>query len=51
VNLILPNLLYAFDWELPYGIMKEEIDTTIMPGLGMHKKNDLSLVPKKYPYT
>ncbi|XP_049344291.1 6,7,8-trihydroxycoumarin synthase-like [Solanum verrucosum] len=51
VNLILPNLLYAFDWELPYGIMKEDIDTTIMPGLGMHKKNDLCLVPKKYPYT
>ncbi|TMW83075.1 hypothetical protein EJD97_003060 [Solanum chilense] len=51
VNLILSNLLYAFDWELPYGMMKEDIDTDILPGLAMHKKNALCLVPKNYPYT
>ncbi|KAF3632399.1 putative cytochrome 83B1-like [Capsicum annuum] len=51
VDLILSNLLYAFDWELPCGMMKEEIDTDILPGLGMHKKNDLCLVPKNFPYT
>ncbi|XP_015087484.1 cytochrome P450 83B1-like [Solanum pennellii] len=49
VNLILSNLLYAFDWELPYGMMKEDIDTDILPGLAMHKKNHLCLVPKNYP--
>ncbi|KAK6803615.1 hypothetical protein RDI58_001399 [Solanum bulbocastanum] len=51
VNLILSNLLYAFDWELPYGMMKEEIDTDGLPGLVMNKKNALCLVPKNYLYT
>ncbi|WMV10106.1 hypothetical protein MTR67_003491 [Solanum verrucosum] len=51
VNLILSNLLYAFDWELPYGMMKEEIDTDGLPGLIMNKKNALCLVPKNYLYT
>uniref|UniRef100_M1ASU8 Cytochrome P450 n=2 Tax=Solanum tuberosum TaxID=4113 RepID=M1ASU8_SOLTU len=51
VNLILSNLLYAFDWELPYGMMKEEIDTDGLPGLIMNKKTALCLVPKNYLYT
>ncbi|MCD7472195.1 hypothetical protein HAX54_013203 [Datura stramonium] len=48
VDLILPNLLYAFDWELPCGMKKEDIDTEVLPGIAMHKKNDLCLVPKVY---
>jgi len=48
VDLILSNLLYAFDWELPCGMKKEDIDTDVMPGIAMHKKNDLCLVPKNY---
>ncbi|KAM3327261.1 hypothetical protein P3S67_002387 [Capsicum chacoense] len=48
VELILSNLLYAFDWELPFGMMIEDIDTDILRGITMHKKNDLRLVPKNY---
>ncbi|MCD7472197.1 hypothetical protein HAX54_013205 [Datura stramonium] len=46
-NLILSNLLYAFDWELPCGMKIEDIDTAVLPGITMHKKNDRCLVPKK----
>ncbi|PHT27137.1 Cytochrome [Capsicum baccatum] len=48
VDLVLSNLLYAFDWELPGGMKKEDVDTNTLPGIAMHKKNDLCLVPKKY---
>ncbi|XP_055813949.1 6,7,8-trihydroxycoumarin synthase-like [Solanum dulcamara] len=48
MELALSNLLYAFDWELPYGMKKEDIDTDVRPGTTMHKKNDLCLVPKQY---
>ncbi|XP_055812023.1 6,7,8-trihydroxycoumarin synthase-like [Solanum dulcamara] len=48
VELILSNLLYAFDWELPFGMKIEDIDTDILPGITMHKKNDLCLVPNNY---
>ncbi|XP_060186313.1 6,7,8-trihydroxycoumarin synthase-like [Lycium barbarum] len=45
VELALSNLLYAFDWELPCGLKKEDIDTYSRPGISMHKKNDLCLIP------
>ncbi|KAH0777698.1 hypothetical protein KY290_009109 [Solanum tuberosum] len=48
VELALSNLLYAFDWELPYGLKKEDIDINGRPGITMNKKNDLCLIPKKY---
>ncbi|KAH0638197.1 hypothetical protein KY289_038112 [Solanum tuberosum] len=48
IELALSNLLYAFDWELPYGSKKEDIDTNVRHGITMHKKNDLCLIPKKY---
>nr|ABC69408.1 CYP71AT2v1 [Nicotiana tabacum] len=48
MELALSNLLYAFDWELPYGVKKEDIDTNVRPGIAMHKKNELCLVPKNY---
>ncbi|XP_059317211.1 cytochrome P450 71A1-like [Lycium ferocissimum] len=48
VNLILSNLLYAFDWELPCGMKKEDVDTDVLPGITMHKKNHLCLLPKNY---
>ncbi|PIN08168.1 Cytochrome P450 CYP2 subfamily [Handroanthus impetiginosus] len=50
VELAVANLLYSFDWEMPYGMKKEDIDTQVLPGLTMHKKNPLFLVPKKYKY-
>ncbi|KAL6528111.1 hypothetical protein OROHE_015073 [Orobanche hederae] len=48
VELIVANLLYSFDWELPPGIQIKDVDTDVLPGLAMHKKNPLILVPKIY---
>ncbi|XP_074306945.1 cytochrome P450 83B1-like [Silene latifolia] len=50
-NLELPlaNLLYSFDWELPIGLKAEDIDTKVIPGITMHRKNPLCLVAKKFP--
>ncbi|KAK4493520.1 hypothetical protein RD792_000041 [Penstemon davidsonii] len=48
VELALANLLYSFDWELPSGITKEDVDMEVLPGITMHKKNALCLVPKTY---
>ncbi|KAJ9567573.1 hypothetical protein OSB04_003539 [Centaurea solstitialis] len=48
VELLLANLVYLFDWGLPDGIKKEDIDIEAMPGLTMHKKNELCLLPQVY---
>lgn len=48
VELVVANLLYAFDWELPQGMKKEDIDTEVLPGITQHKKNPLCLVAKNY---
>ncbi|MCD7472202.1 hypothetical protein HAX54_013210 [Datura stramonium] len=48
MELALSNLLYAFDWELPYGMKKEDINTDVRPGITMHKKNELCLIPMNY---
>ncbi|XP_057781279.1 6,7,8-trihydroxycoumarin synthase-like [Salvia miltiorrhiza] len=48
VELIVANLLYSVDWELPLGIRAEDVDTASMPGLAVAKKNALLLVPYKY---
>ncbi|WMV48395.1 hypothetical protein MTR67_041780 [Solanum verrucosum] len=48
VELVLSNLLYAFDWELPCGMNIEDIDTDVLPGLVVHKKEPLCLVPRNY---
>ncbi|KAM3198785.1 hypothetical protein P3L10_034477 [Capsicum annuum] len=48
IELALSNLLYAFDWELLYGLKKEDIDTDVRHGITMHKKNELCLIPKNY---
>ncbi|KAK2379379.1 cytochrome P450 83B1 [Trifolium repens] len=46
VELIVANLLYSFDWQLPDGMVKENIDTEMLPGITQHKKNPLCLVAK-----
>lgn len=46
VELILANLLHSFDWKLPHGLVKEDIDTETLPGITQHKKNPLCLVAK-----
>ncbi|CAI9094360.1 OLC1v1030085C1 [Oldenlandia corymbosa var. corymbosa] len=50
VKVLLANLLYTFDWELPFGMKIEDIDTDMLPGITMHKKSPLCLVAKKYAY-
>ncbi|TKY63681.1 cytochrome P450 family 71 protein [Spatholobus suberectus] len=49
LDLILANLLNSFDWELPAGMKKEDIDTEVLPGLTQHKKNPLCVLAK-YPF-
>nr|WET52765.1 cytochrome P450 71AT283 [Callicarpa americana] len=48
VELTIANLLYSFDWELPPGMQPEDVDTEALPGIAVHKKHALLLVPKKY---
>ncbi|XP_027072052.1 6,7,8-trihydroxycoumarin synthase-like [Coffea arabica] len=48
VKLALANLLYSFEWELPSGIRAEDIDTDVLPGITMHKKNALCILAKEY---
>ncbi|KAL5778156.1 hypothetical protein ACOSP7_011082 [Xanthoceras sorbifolium] len=46
VELALANLLYKFDWEMPLGFKKEDLDFDVIPGITMHKKNVLLLLAK-----
>ncbi|RDX68735.1 Cytochrome P450 83B1, partial [Mucuna pruriens] len=46
LDLILANLLNSFDWELPAGMRKEDIDTEVLPGITQHKKNHLCVLAK-----
>ncbi|KAG5053853.1 hypothetical protein JHK85_006363 [Glycine max] len=46
LDLILANLLNSFDWDLPAGMKKEDIDTEVLPGLAQHKKNPLCVLAK-----
>jgi cytochrome P450 len=46
LELILANILYSFDWELPHGLAKEDIDFERLPGIAQHKKNHLCLIAK-----
>lgn len=47
VEIMLANLMYCFDWELPPG-MEEDVDMTEVFGLTVHRKEKLILVPKPY---
>jgi len=33
VDLVLANILYSFDWEIPEGVKREDIDTHGLPEL------------------
>ncbi|KAL1533184.1 hypothetical protein AAHA92_33104 [Salvia divinorum] len=48
VELTVANLVYNFNWELPPGILQQDVDTHPSPGLAVNKKNALRLVPNKY---
>ncbi|KAL1567548.1 6,7,8-trihydroxycoumarin synthase-like [Salvia divinorum] len=43
IHLALANLLYSFDWAVPPSA--PPVDTDALPGLTMHKKNPLLLLP------
>ncbi|KAL1535415.1 6,7,8-trihydroxycoumarin synthase-like [Salvia divinorum] len=47
-ELLVANLVYSFDWELPKGILAQDVDTDPTKGLAVFKKNALILVPKKF---
>ncbi|CAI9281599.1 unnamed protein product [Lactuca saligna] len=44
VELLIANLVYLFDWALPDGMRKEDLDFEAMEGITMHKRKDLCLV-------
>jgi cytochrome P450 len=46
VEIMLANLLYCFEWELPNGMEPEDVDTTEVFGLTIHPKEKLMLFPK-----
>ncbi|KAK2998494.1 hypothetical protein RJ639_023212 [Escallonia herrerae] len=48
VELAVASLLHSFDWELPAGIEKEDMDTEVQSGLVVRPKHDLCLVPKAF---
>ena len=48
VELAVASLVYHFDWQMPPGIRAEDIDTDVVPGITMHKKNPLILVARDY---
>lgn len=48
VDLLLANLLYLFDWALPDGMKKEDIEFEVVPGITMHKKNELYLLAHEH---
>ncbi|KAL0388307.1 UNVERIFIED_CONTAM: cytochrome [Sesamum radiatum] len=48
LNVVLANLLYSFNWELPPGMVEDDVDMDSLPGLVTHKKNPLCLMAKSY---
>ncbi|RLM70076.1 indole-2-monooxygenase-like [Panicum miliaceum] len=48
INIMLANLVYCFDWMLPGGVEKEDIDMAEVFGLTVHRKEKLILVPKPH---
>ncbi|KAL9229195.1 hypothetical protein vseg_004687 [Gypsophila vaccaria] len=48
VETTLANLLKCFNWDLPTGVKREQIDLDTLPGITMHKKNPLCVVAQKW---
>ncbi|XP_020592240.1 5-epiaristolochene 1,3-dihydroxylase-like [Phalaenopsis equestris] len=43
IELALANILYSFDWELPFGMTEKDVDMGELFGLSTHKKKPLLL--------
>jgi cytochrome P450 len=48
VEIMLANLAYFFDWELPAGVKKEDVDMAEVFGLTVRRKEKLMLVPRTH---
>lgn len=48
-ELALANLLHCFDWDLPQGMRKEDLDMEEAFGITMHKKMPLCLLATPHP--
>ncbi|CAO2169890.1 unnamed protein product [Urochloa humidicola] len=46
VEIMLANLIYSFDWQLPNGMEAKDVDMTEVFGLTIHPKEKLMLIPK-----
>uniref|UniRef100_A0A453NDV7 Uncharacterized protein n=1 Tax=Aegilops tauschii subsp. strangulata TaxID=200361 RepID=A0A453NDV7_AEGTS len=46
VEIMLANLVYCYDWELPDGMRQEDLDMTSVFGMTMRRKEKLFLVPR-----
>ncbi|CAD6246296.1 unnamed protein product [Miscanthus lutarioriparius] len=46
VEIMLANLMYCFDWQLPMGMEDKDVDMTEVFGLPVRPKEKLMLVPK-----
>ncbi|CAL5004615.1 unnamed protein product [Urochloa decumbens] len=46
VEIMLANLVYCFDWQLPNGMEAKDVDMTEVFGLSVHPKEKLMLIPK-----
>ncbi|KAK9758351.1 hypothetical protein RND81_01G224800 [Saponaria officinalis] len=44
----LANLLKCYNWDLPVGVKREQIDLDTLPGILANKKNPLCLVAQKF---
>ncbi|GMH01219.1 hypothetical protein Nepgr_003058 [Nepenthes gracilis] len=49
VELALANLLHYFDWKLPHGITRDDVDMVEAVGLTVHKKTPLLLIATPRP--
>ena len=45
-ELAVANLIHRFNWELPYGMTRDEFNMGESPGFSVHRKDDLRLVVK-----
>ncbi|XWS41105.1 hypothetical protein CRYUN_Cryun17cG0052200 [Craigia yunnanensis] len=48
IEFTLANLLYCFDWEVPYGMKREDIDMEEEGGLTYGRKTPLIVIPIRY---